>query len=405
VITFSGETMITSIRMRAIATTSAILGMVLCVGCGAPIAEFQQNHVYILKQKNELDGAFTPQQRKDLANVMEALFGTPDNPHIPQTGVDTSSLFEQNKLLMAAGPYGSYEDGRPRGLYREHCVHCHGVTGDGKGPTAQFLNPYPRDYRLGKFKFKSTPSATPPTHEDLRLILYNGIPDTAMPSFKLIPGDELEALIQYVRYLSIRGTVERELIFVMAEYGEEERLFDETIGAEQAEEVTDVVNAVLEDWIAAEGASLEIPPAPKGEKADMIAKGKALFYGDIAGCVKCHGDSALGDGQKTDYDDWAKDYFDPKKPDDRYQYIALGALEPQNIIPRNLRAGVYRGGRRPIDLYRRIANGITGTPMPKAPASLSPDDIWHLVHYVRSLPRETTSNPYQHVPANNRERH
>ncbi|MFT5522882.1 MAG: mono/diheme cytochrome c family protein [Pirellulaceae bacterium] len=394
--------------MREIATTSAILAMVLCVGCGAPEADFQQNHVYILKQKNETGGAFTDPQRKDLANVMEALFGTPDKPHIPQTGTDTTSLFQENKLLMAAGPYGSYEDGRPRGLYREHCVHCHGVTGDGKGPTAQFLNPYPRDYRLGKFKFKSTPDAKPPTHDDLRLILYNGIPDTAMPSFKLLPADELEALIQYARYLSIRGKVERELIFAMAEFGEEERLFDATsavVASKKATEVADIVNGVLEEWVAAELASLKIPPAPpKSQLAESVAKGKALFYGDVAGCVKCHGDSALGDGQKTDYDDWAKDYFDPKKPNDRYQYMALGAHEPRNIIPRNLRAGVYRGGRRPIDLYRRIANGITGTPMPKAPASLPPEDIWHLVNYVRSLPRETTSDPYQHVPVNNRER-
>src|SRR3974390_2059387 len=43
-----------------------------------------------------------------------------------------------------------------RNLYMTHCQHCHGVTGDGKGPTARFLNPRPRDYRQGTFKFKST---------------------------------------------------------------------------------------------------------------------------------------------------------------------------------------------------------------------------------------------------------
>src|SRR5207248_2464538 len=32
--------------------------------------------------------------------------------------------------------------------------------------------------------------------------------------------------------------------------------------------------------------------------------------------------------------------------------------------PRNLRLGVYRGGRRPLDLYYRIHDGINGTPMP-----------------------------------------
>src|SRR5579871_3796418 len=43
-----------------------------------------------------------------------------------------------------------------RNLYMRHCLHCHGVSGDGDGPTAQYLNPRPRDYRQGVFKFTST---------------------------------------------------------------------------------------------------------------------------------------------------------------------------------------------------------------------------------------------------------
>ena len=42
-------------------------------------------------------------------------------------------------------------------LYRLHCLHCHGVSGAGDGPTAPFLYPRPRDYRKGLFKFTSTP--------------------------------------------------------------------------------------------------------------------------------------------------------------------------------------------------------------------------------------------------------
>jgi hypothetical protein len=44
-------------------------------------------------------------------------------------------------------------------LYRLHCLHCHGVSGAGDGPTAPFLYPRPRDYRKGLFKFTSTPTA------------------------------------------------------------------------------------------------------------------------------------------------------------------------------------------------------------------------------------------------------
>ena len=46
------------------------------------------------------------------------------------------------------------------------------------------------------------------------------------------------------------------------------------------------------------------------------------------------------------------------------RFLALGALEPRNIRPRNLRMDEFRGGRRPIDLYWRIHNGIAGAPMP-----------------------------------------
>jgi len=62
--------------------------------------------------------------------------------------------------------------------------------------------------------------------------------------------------------------------------------------------------------------------------------------------------------------------------------------------------GVYRGGRRPLDLFRRVDQGIPGTPMPAGgPASpgaegtLSEEEIWHLVDYVRSLPYEPASRP------------
>jgi hypothetical protein len=64
------------------------------------------------------------------------------------------------------------------------------------------------------------------------------------------------------------------------------------------------------------------------------------------------------------------------------------ALAPRTIPPRNLRHGIYRGGRRPLDLYYRIHAGINGAPMPAAKGTVPPEDIWHIVNYVRSLPYE-----------------
>ena len=57
----------------------------------------------------------------------------------------------------------------------------------------------------------------------------------------------------------------------------------------------------------------------------------------------------------------------------------------EDITPRNLTTGIFRGGRRPIDIYRRITTGIRGTPMPAIPDILTEEDRWALVHYVLSL--------------------
>ena len=329
-------------------------------------------------------------------------------------------LIDIDNLRLAAGPVGRDRSQRPHGLYREHCVHCHGTNGDGRGPTAAFLNPYPRDYRMGVFKFKSTPKGARPTHDDLRRLLLNGVAGTAMPSFKLLPESEVESLVDYVKYLSLRGEVERRLYEEMAiELDAGERLLDdEDLASANEFLVEDVLADVVEKWNEAESQASTVPQRPNWtgeEKLASIARGKQLFYGAVANCVKCHGESQLGDGEKTDYDDWTKDFHDWTKPievDKKAELLAelssLGGLEPRNIIPRNLRSGIYRGGRRPVDVYWRILNGIDGSPMPaamlKAPDAapddkgLTSDDIWHIVDYVLSLPYENMATTGEDEP-------
>jgi len=295
------------------------------------------------------------------------------------------------------------------------------VTGDGAGPTASFLNPYPRDYRMGVFKFKSTPKGGKPTYDDLKHILTDGIPDTAMPSFKVLPENEIDALIHYVRYLSIRGEAERSLVFyVTAELDPDEPMLDlaaaQETRAEQAAAIRDYVTEVVQKWLVADSQATPIAaPDPDRDLAASIRHGRDLFYGPIANCIKCHGESALGDGQTTDYDDWTKE-LEPTNKEALQAYLGLGSfvLKPRNIHPRDLRRGIYRGGRRPIDLYRRVHNGIDGTPMPAAlikpdgappeTKGLTEQDLWALVDYVRSLPYESISRPPVIEEAYQRER-
>jgi len=111
-----------------------------------------------------------------------------------------------------------------------------------------------------------------------------------------------------------------------------------------------------------------------------------------------------GDGQLGDYDRWTEELI-TKKPTQELidEYMDYGMPKPRNIRPRNLRLGVYRGGMRPLDLYWRFRNGIEGTPMP-GNDKLKPEEIWHVVNYVQSLPFEQLSNPYEAEPENRRER-
>ncbi len=300
-----------------------------------------------------------------------------------------------------------------KGLYRQHCSHCHGTTGGGDGPTALFLNPYPRDYRQGKFKFKSTERDAKPTTADLRRILVDGINDTAMPTVGLLPPDEIDALVEYVKYLAIRGQTEQAL---------KDKIFgDEKVpnveqGGGRAMLVSEILQPIVDGWNEAE--SKVIVPTADGYKPDpdrtkWLAEGAALFAGDRAKCYSCHGTTGLGDGRKASeplFDDWNKD-----KKFAATKLLIAAAVEKGNTAdatrltnimhswdlpeqqqkPRNLRLNRFRFGRAPLDLYRRIYAGINGTEMPgagkpgaegNAEKKLTEREYWQLVDYVLALP-------------------
>ena len=348
-----------------------LLGIAGCTGGGPP--KFRLNH------EGQAPGQVPLDKQQQLADILTAAFGTPDAPYVfPETGFDLA------KLKLAAGPTYSEQGGTRHGLFRRHCAHCHGITGDGAGPTAGFLRPYPRDFRRGVFKFTSTGPAQKPTIEDLKKTLKHGIPGTAMPSFVLLPEVEIDALVEYVRYLSTRGQVEDSLLL----YIDNEEDLPETRDA-----VLDEVMLVVNLWKQAKDNVVVpdvkvLPPRDNSEAlAASIARGRTLFRdAKTAQCIKCHGPTGLGDGNDESglFDDWNK-VKDPAHPE-------RWALPRQELRPRNLRLGVYHGGRSPADLYRRIFAGIKGTPMPAAGKVLKPAQIWDLVNYVRQLPYEPSTN-------------
>jgi mono/diheme cytochrome c family protein len=307
-----------------------------------------------------------------------------------------------------------------RNLYMRHCLHCHGVSGDGKGPTARFLNPQPRDYRLGKFKFTSTKSGLKPRRDDLRDIVKQGIPGTTMPSFVLLPESELNAIVEYVRWLSARGEYEQKLVATLVGAGGGEKDISrrvtkdgesrEAILKELAEFVTkDFVEEaaiaagdVADSWVAADADENLILPSIARAGLDVktglptnesLHKGRELYVSKKAKCMDCHGPGGLGDGVLTEQF-WKIPGTTPEQ-----EYAEPGLHDDWGNVqkPRNLTRGQYRGGRRPVDLFRRVYAGIKGTQMPAfGGTALTDEEIWHLVNYVLMLPHQKTSPAVKH---------
>ncbi len=68
-------------------------------------------------------------------------------------------------------------------IYYKRCSFCHGLLGDGNGPAADFMDPRPRDFTLGTFKFRTTQSGELPTDENLFRTVSRGLPGTGMQAF------------------------------------------------------------------------------------------------------------------------------------------------------------------------------------------------------------------------------
>lgn len=109
---------------------------------------------------------------------------------------------------------------------------------------------------------------------------------------------------------------------------------------------------------------LVVPPEPPMTD-ETTASGGELYQ--KAGCFQCHGVSGKGDGPSAKglKDSWG------------------GSIRPLNFT-----RGVYKRGLTNQDLYRTLVTGLDGTPMPSYQGTFKPDEVWALVHYIRSLSKK-----------------
>ena len=325
----------------------------------------------------------------DLQDALNDLFGTPAHPKVELISAETRQILQLDEVTLKEGSR----------LYRLYCLQCHGLTGDGRGPTAKWVNPHPRDYRKGLFKFQSVDQADddrfwpqrpgeppsddkfrPPRRDDLMRTLLEGVEGTAMQSYNMVPETELNAIISYVIHLSIRGQLEEEVIKTLKD-GVEDKA--KGIFSTKAADINlqaflrgkrnsgGKVREIIDAWRDAQDDSRKIRVAPYPIKdGDMdafnqsVQRGYDIFLGRgpvSGGCTQCHYD--FGRKAKWKFDQW-------------------GTM----VRPRELTKTTYRGGRRPVDLYYRIHSGINGSGMLKQGGTLTPDQIWDVVNFVRALP-------------------
>ena len=219
-----------------------------------------------------------------------------------------------------------------RTVYQRYCVFCHGPNGDGRGEMGAVLQPRPRNFRAGLFKFRSTPSGHLPTNEDLMHTVRTGLTGTAMPSFGGLSERDLRTVVEYVKTFSHR-------------------------------------------WDDPENyaRSVPLPAAPAWfqdpkQLAPHAAKGKSLF---LTTCAPCHGERGDGRG-----------------PNAAALQDALG----MPMVPADLRKPL-RCGTEPKDIYRVLMTGLDGTPMPSFSSGLTDQERWELAAHVMELQRKGSLNP------------
>jgi mono/diheme cytochrome c family protein len=297
-----------------------------------------------------------------MAAALKDYFGTPRSPLVALAD-DAAEMLESLQLAPDELAKGSL-------LYRKFCLHCHGLVGDGNGSTAgpieaPFLTPRPRDFRQGKFKFRSTAKRNSdgsydtvqvslPSRADLAKTIRYGVPTASMPSFNLLSDEDVDRLVSYVIHLGIRGHVELQML--------------KDPDADPGELALDGVKR----WQASSKSNSTYKPAPLPKPWDQLKadreRGRKLYLSETAACASCHGKDGRASVIETPTNVGRRNDWGDKNP------------------PRDLTLGAYRGGSRPIDIFYRIKLGIAGSGMPAA--AIKDEDVWYLVDYVLSLPQQ-----------------
>ncbi|MBN2359176.1 MAG: c-type cytochrome [Deltaproteobacteria bacterium] len=237
----------------------------------------------------------------------------------------------------------------------QRCVGCHGADGRGNGPWARLLTSAPRDLMHGPYWLRTTAAggadkadgkgkgdregrradssrSTAPSRQDVKLVIDNGIPGTAMPGF-------------------------------------EKALTDKKAGISGVDLIADYLFAKAR-YLRKPGTPIEIVEQATGEGWEIEA-GKAVY--DALKCADCHGPAGYGDGPNAG-----------ALKDGRGMPVRVPDLtEPWD----------FRRGFEPKHIWLTLELGLDGKYMPSLLDKCSSGDRLALAVYVaKGLPRTKFSS-------------
>ncbi|MGP0628283.1 ethylbenzene dehydrogenase-related protein [Nitrospina sp. 32_T5] len=184
-------------------------------------------------------------------------------------------------------------------VYKHMCIFCHGEDGNGGGKAMAYLYPWPRDFRKGVFKHRSTPTGSLPLDKDIFDTITKGIPGTAMPAWEnALTEDETWSVVEYLKTFSNRFKNETPQKPVIPG---------------------------------------PVPPSTR----ESIEAGHQIFQ--EMRCARCHGTDLKGDGPIADslYDIWD------------HRVFVYDLTNPNT----------FKFGFDKEDIFMTLSTGIDGTPM------------------------------------------
>jgi len=259
----------------------------------------------------------------------------------PAAKVDVSSLLKPTPELLAHG----------KTVYQINCASCHGATGHGDGPAATALNPKPRNFTEGYWKYGGGLARVVRT-------ITEGSPGTAMASFTMLPLEDRIAVAHHERSLSPKLEEDKpeDMAWLVPPGqpkggGAEASSTGVAAGSTPAGPTIPIEKAIAALAEAAPTTGPAVNPEP-GPGADLFA----------LRCASCHGAGGQGG----------------------VRVRMLGSAPYAYVVTRSLGASRGDWTANAAAFERLVITGIPGFVMP-ANGDLSRDDVRDLYAYTQKL--------------------